>query len=1639
MKRWRIRSGGRRCLAAVMALLLSLSLIPLSPTAAAAAYSQPYLEKLVDWGVMQGDANGNLNGDKSITRAEFVAMINRAFGFTKTGITPFRDVPASAWYAEDVGISYNVAYINGTSANTFSPNNSVTREQAAVILARIMMMQEEVGENIDFTDSRDMANWSRGLIGAAASYNLLTGYPDGSFRPGNAITRGDAAVLLVKAIGNPIQEAGDYSLGNTWGNVTITTSGVTLRDTVIGGNLYISEGVDLGHVTLENVTVLGEIVVSGGGVSEGGDDSIVLRNVDASKMVVDNLNGQQVSLRVEGAGKIAETDVRTNAYLADNTSDGYGLAKIVLEGDADEELKLTLAGNIKEVVNTAPDSTLNLARGTAQTITVDEKATDSTLNIASGAMVGTVNLDAGTSVTGTGDIGKLNVNAPGSKVEMLPDEITIRPGITANIDGENMDSQAAAESSADPRLSAGYPRISDLAPTSATAQFAANKKGTVYWAVTAITDGSVAAEDLINPSTYAPTVVKRGSVSISGSTQPQSTNISGLTSGGSYYLSAVFVDAREQRSPLKVISFSTPDNTKPDFASGYPYMSKITSDAGWVTVMTTKTCRLYWAVLEKGAAAPTANDFKANAITGNLGFGIKDMTKNTSDTFQVNTQPLEELESYDLYLWLTDVDGGQSSAVKKLSFTTVDGTPPVFNTKPTVNKVDKTSVGLYANLNENGTLYWVVVEHGTIYPKPIQGQGEVDLSSPEAKLQVASGMSALKSGKVNMTENKDVSFNVSGLSAEKSYDLYYVAQDKAGNYTDSVGMIEIHTLDSSAPTVTQEFSKYNGTDTTHPLSNSDVTLVFSEPVQTTDTYTSLADLDAAVDAAVGTAGENAARDKMAAALSRAIYLYQVPTNGQPVQVKGYDPNEDGKKEEADWTIDYRYAVVDTKEGTMRVTFPYGTGINLESGATYYFEIQADTIADTSTAVNVMGQTRLDRFTTVFAVVNISTVNTSTITVGDEDDDPKTVNAVWKLDPVSTDRTEDSVDWDMLIWSDTNISFNLYGKKDGGEWELLNEQGEIVITISSATQGYVGVSYTKDFLKVGETMVDFDQLNELSKGCTQFAMEFTSVNGLTDSKAWNGRVNIRVNVVAGNSGDLRLLASPVNEQNWQENVVNGDVTDIGQPENFTIKVAFSDQSIPEFTSGYPKFNEGASDVTMDLLLNRSGTIYYVIAPIGSILTVDSKDQYYNHESEANYQNYQSLPEEGNPSYTMPEFKQPQVMSILNPENNYNQNPAIKYGNISCQSSVVQRVVEGLTPETDYIVYFVIQNTAQEYSKSVQCYRFTTTDVATPYITLNNQSPNVQFKTSENSELQYVLVATTAIPSFLKVKFASLDYMTKESLAKFQTSKLDQDMTILDALMTTIPQGSGNEGPSVFDEYANTTIRDRVGKLIRQNQSSDPMSTVAAGTMNLNKGVSQVEQFAQYMNSNTMYYCLAVARNKDGVEDGFKAIGGVNVPDNTPPVLTVSGGKASPTATGWSGTVTLSFSENLYWLSEDKQTLKEVWTAEPSTLYQKNKAIYILDDAVGIGGSAASKLKLASGVLTSPSGTFTFTYDGVVEGDTLVFFTTGYASDVNMNGRGMDQQIKTILTYETEKSGVDQFLTNGRFVITQGAINGDSPTA
>ena len=1645
MKRWKEFRFEYLRTAAVFLLLCAMActLIWALPAQVHADYTEPYMKRMEELGLLQGDADGDLRPGDPITRAEFVTIINRAFGYRSAGGHPFRDVPGTAWYAEDVDIGYTEGYITGTSPTAFSPNLSITREEAAFILAKNLMMEPAVGENTSFADGRSISTWSRGMVSAAAENNLISGYPDGTFRPQKSITRGEAAVILLNAVGTPVSRPGTTTLGDVWGNVTITSSGVTLKDTVVAGNLYVTAGVELGDVVLENVKVLGEIVVSGGGVSEAGEDSVILRNVDAPKLVVDNIKNQQVSLRVEGDGLIQQASVRTDAFLADNTPAGHGIGEIELNGENGLELKL--AGNIKNVVNRTPESALSISSGRVDTITVDEKAVDSTLEISSGAEADHVNLDVGTTVTGDGDIGDLVVNAPGSNVSMLPDQIVIRPGDTANIDGENMDSEAAAESSADPRLLSGYPKITDLAPSSATAQFSGNKRGTVYWAVTSVTDGSVGTDELIDPPSYTTKIVANGSAALSGAGERSTAKISKLVSDGSYYLSAVLVDARGDQSPLKVLSFTTPDNTVPGFADGYPYMSKVTNVSAQVTVMATKSCRLYWALLPKGAQAPTAQDFKANAVTGNLGYGSRDVTKNTAYSFDVNNVALEELESYDLYLWLTDVEGGQSSRVEKLSFTTVDRTPPKFNTNATVNKVERTSVGLYANLNEAGTLYWVVVEQGTEYPKPLAGQsGPVDLSSDTAKMQVSAGMNALKSGKVNMSQDKDVSFNVSGLDPEKAYDLYYVAQDKAGNYSARVQVITIHTLDPSAPTVVQEFTRYNGDESGTPYPDTDIRLVFSEEVQDAAANVTLKEYYDRVTAAKGETEKEQARTALGNVLRNSIKLYVDTGSGRPELVA--DGVDAADKTQGGWVIDYRYAEVTMEEGKTVVIFRTAdsekeSALNLQSGAEYHFEIESNTISDTSDAKNIMGKTKLDTFKTIFAVVNLSNPNESTLegTITDYHDpgqeiqltgDDKLVDISWLLAPATTESVPDNVDWDMIIWSDTSIAFDLYRRTNlaetPGKWERIGEEIELTVPDGDDRRG---VSLTRILQKGNNPQ--FQQLNQLlEENQYEYAVHFTRVGTLGDRDTWSQRVTMGVTVVAGSTSDLGSLANGRLDSSALEEALAEGVTNIGQPDDFTLRKQFSDQTPPIFVDNRPNFETGDSSVKMYLMLDRPGTIYYMVAPYGTVTTEgeerDGSEKYHFSTDKTDYEalpkNGENDPGSGGMEYPF-NITAPTPLSIINAGNQAN--ARIKHGSIQGGATEVEKIVQDLEVKTDYIAYFVIQGSSSQVYSEVYAYQFSTDDVTPAYITMRAVNPEVEFTTSQDATLYYSLFASNKLPPLFGQNLAG-NHLDPEYRDKVGTEITD--LTLLEAIQKTI---NGVTGESYFDRYASEETKEQVRQAITSQTSSEALDK--GSIPNMAQKEPQAHDFTNAMDpeSATAYVCLATAQNALGGKWTFKAVDGVRIPDEDAPVLlkvttTVTKVNDAADPVRVSGTVTLQFSETIYHINDsgDPDTLRAIIQCA----VEKQKEVGFLD----LVNQSQSNLQYSkeSGNTTN---TITLDFWDAPVGATFSFCNTGHLADASANSRQNDSY--TLELQPTEGIGLITGGTTYRFVVTQGNYPGN----
>ena len=1088
----RTLSPRRRALSLLLTLSLVLGLLPGVPPAARAAESEghwadSYLSQLVEWGFIRADQSRD--PDKELTRADFMSIVNRAYGYHETGPTPFEDIDEYDWFYDDVGIAYTAQYIKGTSPTTASPEDTLDRETAATILGRNMMLQESPGELVDFSDARDISNWARGTIKSSMEHYLVTGYEDGTFRPQQSMNWGEIAALVTRTIGTPLQDEGDYSLGGVFGNVTVTSPGVTLRDTVISGDLYITGGVGSGGIKLENVTVLGRIIASGTGSSEGGA-SILMRNVTADELLVDNLADKEVSIRADGITEIGRTTVRTSAYIEDNTPEGLGLHSIVLDGEwygEDEEVpegweppRLTLAGRIEEVTNRTPNSTVHAAKGTVSKLTVDETAVGSHVIIDRGTVVKDLILDTGVDVTGEGDVTRLEVNAPGCNVEMLPDQIVIRPGITAIIAGNEMDSSSAEEFLLEPMILAGYPKAQDIAPTSLEAVFATNKQGRIYWAVSAITDGSIGADDLIKPPSYGNKAVRWGTVDSPRGNEEVTAQITGLTSNGSYYLSAVLEDAKGQLSPVKVISFTTPDDTVPAFNTGYPYMSKVSRTDSVVVVSVNKDCKLYYALLPEGAAAPTENELKTSAVAGALGYGVRDVQKNVEDTFRVNDVILDEQVNYVLYLWLVDADGANKSPITSLTFTTDDETPPEFIVDPSPDTavVQPTSVGLTFRLNENGTVYWVAVPAGTLYPKAQPGTDyeTAPLTSDYAKLQVASGLGIGadgKAGKVTAVENKDGTINVTGLKAETYYDFYYVAKDNAGpdrNYSVTVKKITIHTQDSNYPTIKQSF--YPLSEGGNPRSTSDIYLDISEDVIYTgdgSNHKSLVELYA--EASKSNADVQAI-NRFASALAESFELHKFSLTGEEEVVK--ENHTYGVQFTEDIIIDYTKAKIEdnrNKGQGIRIIFPgsgEGKATHLENGKQYCFlvsqltdssdnDIQPDPIYfwDEDIAkvaiergqdvpvfmvdfpgIKLTGPTYpgdndgpLERNSSgqplYFTGATDSNGNPGTTTTPNSTPYYAEVDKGFKAEPDSTSTVDDNVAYDLLLRTDTPIKYNLY--------------------------------------------------------------------------------------------------------------------------------------------------------------------------------------------------------------------------------------------------------------------------------------------------------------------------------------------------------------------------------------------------------------------------------------------------------------------------------------------------------------------------------------------------------------------------------------------------------------------------------------
>lgn len=177
------------------------------PDIADSCYVSAILE-LASRSIINGSDDGNFYPDDTMTRAEFAKIVVSSLGLPLTTVEQFEDVSSTDWFAPYVGAAYTYGIVNGTSATTFTPQGTITRQEAAVMVARAATLcgMDTTFETVairdtlaGFTDYVTVAEFAQSGVAFCYEQEIL----DPSvmeIHPEEAVTRGEVAQMLYQLL-----------------------------------------------------------------------------------------------------------------------------------------------------------------------------------------------------------------------------------------------------------------------------------------------------------------------------------------------------------------------------------------------------------------------------------------------------------------------------------------------------------------------------------------------------------------------------------------------------------------------------------------------------------------------------------------------------------------------------------------------------------------------------------------------------------------------------------------------------------------------------------------------------------------------------------------------------------------------------------------------------------------------------------------------------------------------------------------------------------------------------------------------------------------------------------------------------------------------------------------------------------------------------------------------------------------------------------------------------------------------------------------------------------------------------------------------------------------------------------------------
>jgi len=150
-----------------------------------------------------GYEDGTLRPEANITRAEVAAIFYRLVREDVrqqhyTLACDYPDVPMDSWFRAEVATMTNMGIVEGYPDGTFRPDEPVTRAELTAIVSRFAVKSWAAGGKSLFTDIQ--GHWANDEIRSVEDKNWIIGYPDGTFRPDASITRGETVTIVNRVL-----------------------------------------------------------------------------------------------------------------------------------------------------------------------------------------------------------------------------------------------------------------------------------------------------------------------------------------------------------------------------------------------------------------------------------------------------------------------------------------------------------------------------------------------------------------------------------------------------------------------------------------------------------------------------------------------------------------------------------------------------------------------------------------------------------------------------------------------------------------------------------------------------------------------------------------------------------------------------------------------------------------------------------------------------------------------------------------------------------------------------------------------------------------------------------------------------------------------------------------------------------------------------------------------------------------------------------------------------------------------------------------------------------------------------------------------------------------------------------------------